>query len=272
LNRDAGESRGSKDEVSYGYRTVTSADKRRLVDEHFETIAPRYDLADAILSFGLDSLWRRAVVRRLSLKRGERVLDLCGGTAGLAALAAPRVGRDGTVTVCDTNRAMMLTGRSRAARSRHGENILWVQGDAENLGFPDSAFDAVMVGFGVRNLAHVDRGLSEIFRVLKRGGKLAILEFSLPEARWLRGLYGLYSFGIMPFAGKVITGTAEPFAYLAESIRVFPKPEHVKTALEASGFARVTFRRLTNGIAVAYHAEKPIQNPSQSALSPPVSL
>lgn len=256
MTRHARPVHDNADEVSYGYRRVAAADKRRLVDRHFETIAPRYVLADAILSFGLDSRWRKRAVQRLALKPGDKVLDLCGGTADFAVLAAGRVAPEGTVTVCDISRAMMLAGRPRVERSHHERNILWVQGDAENLGFPDGTFDAVTVGFGVRNLVHLERGLTEMFRVLKHDGKLAILEFSVPKTRWIRGLYEQYSFRIMPRAGKVITGTSAPFRYLAESIRVFPTPERVKAMLEESGFSRVTIRRLTDGIAVVYLATK----------------
>lgn len=235
---------------------MTASDKRRLVDAHFETIAQRYDLADAILSFGLDSLWRKKAVQRLALKRGDDVLDLCGGTADFAVLAAERVAPEGTVTVYDISRAMMLAGRRKVERSHHERNVLWVQGDAEDLAFPGDTFDAVTVGFGIRNLIHLERGLTETCRVLKRDGRLAILEFSVPKTRWMRDVYEKYSFRIMPCAGKAITGASAPFAYLAESIRVFPTPERVKAVLEESGFARVTIQRLTGGIAVVYLATK----------------
>ena len=245
-----------RDEVSYGYRTVAAADKRRLVGQHFEKIARRYDLADALLSFGLHFLWRRSAIRRLALKRGDNVLDLCGGTADLALRAARSVTPGGTVTVCDISRAMMLEGRQKASRSGYRETVSCVQGDAEMLPLPGNTFDAVTVGFGVRNLVHLERGLREIFRVLKCGGKLMILEFSVPRTGWIRHLYNLYSFSVMPFAGKVVTGSAEPFKYLAESIRVFPAPEALKATLEASGFAHVTFQRLNNGIVVVYLATR----------------
>jgi demethylmenaquinone methyltransferase/2-methoxy-6-polyprenyl-1,4-benzoquinol methylase len=244
------------DKVPYGSRMVTPADKRRLVGGHFDEIAPRYDLADAVLSFGLHHHWRKRAIRRLALKRGERVLDLCGGTADLAVLAAGRILPEGTVAVCDVNRAMMRAGRSKVNRSGHRDAIFWVQGDAENLCFRDGAFDAVTVGFGVRNIVHLEPALGEMFRVLGGGGRLMILEFSVPRARWIRRLYEFYSFRIIPVAGKALTGTAEPYRYLTESIRAFPAPAALKSALEAAGFVNVSFRSLTAGVVTAYLCEK----------------
>ncbi len=256
LNGHDGSAASDTERVSYGYRHVEAAEKRRLVDRHFDAIARRYVLADALLSFGLDQRWRRLAVRRLALKNGDRVLDLAGGTADLALLAARETAPAGSVTVCDINMAMMRAGLRRASRSRHRERLLWAQGDAESLCFPAETFDAVIVGFGVRNFVHLERGLEEMARVLKRGGRLMILEFSVPKTPWLRSLHELYSFKVMPVVGEIVTGTAAPFRYLAESIRVFPAPEALKARLEASGFTHVAFERLTDGIVVVYLAER----------------
>jgi len=256
LGADQNHAKINTNGVSFGYQKVAPEDKRRLVDQQFDAIARRYDLADRLLSFGLDSLWRRLAVRRLAPNKGDRVLDLCGGTADLAILAARDVAPEGTVTICDINSAMMKIGQEKAKRSRHKKSILWVRGDAETMCFADNTFDAVTVGFGVRNFVHLERGIGEIFRVLKNGGKFMILEFSVPRSGWIKSLYESYSFKVMPFVGKLVTDTAEPFKYLAESIRVFPAPEAVKATLEALGFKRVTFQRLTDGIAVVYLGEK----------------
>lgn len=256
LKGQDGSAAADTERVSYGYRHVEASEKRRLVDRHFDAIARRYILADALLSFGLDQTWRRFAVRRLALKKGDRVLDLAGGTADLALLAAPEAAPEGSVTVCDINMEMMRAGLRRARRSRHRERLFWAQGDAESLSFPSETFDAVTVGFGIRNFVHLERGLEEIARVLKRDGRLMILEFSVPRTPWLRRLYELYSFKVMPVVGGIVTGTAAPFRYLAESIRVFPTPEALKARLEASGFTNVAFERLTNGIVVVYLAER----------------
>ncbi|MBP1748790.1 MAG: demethylmenaquinone methyltransferase / 2-octaprenyl-6-methoxy,4-benzoquinone methylase [Deltaproteobacteria bacterium] len=242
--------------VAYGYRNVLAAEKRWLVDRHFDQIARRYDLADALLSFGLHSWWKRFAIRELALNRGDRVLDVCGGTGDFAILAAKAVAPEGAVTVYDINRHMMEAGQRKVGRSGYQRTISWLQGDAEMISFPDKAFDAVTVGFGLRNLIHLERGLLEMFRVLKKGGRLLGLEFSVPRSVWVRALYHFYSFKVIPLAGKAITGTADPFKYLAESIRVFPRPEAMKVIMEDSGFSDVTWQRLTNGIVVVYTGRK----------------
>jgi len=250
------------DRVTFGYGEVTSAEKKRLVQEQFDPIAPTYDLADALLSFGLDSRWRKRAIDLLGLQEGAHVLDACGGTAGLARLAARRVSADGRVVVYDLNRPMMEVGKKRlqtAPQPSSGEAaiISFIQGDAEELSFHDGSFDAVTIGFGLRNLVHPEKGLTEFLRVLKPGGKLMVLEFSLPANPLIRVLYHLYSFYWMPFAGRLICGTGTSFRYLAESIRVFPAPEQFAEQIRTSGFADVRFERLSNGIAVAYLGVKP---------------
>lgn len=249
--------RHAPDKVTFGYRTVGAEEKRRLVHDTFTPIAATYDRADALLSFGLHFLWKRAAVRRLGLRPGEAVLDVCGGTADLALLAAKRVGPGGRVVVYDFNRPMMETGREKSRRLPAGGTVSFVQGDAERLSFPDASFGAVTVGFGLRNLVRLDQGLREIHRVLAPGGRFAALEFSVPRAAPLRTLYGFYSFKVMLTAGRLITGTDGPFRYLAESIRVFDTPETLAGRLAAAGFSDVSVRRFTFGIAVLYSCRKP---------------
>lgn len=244
------------EEVSFGYRLVTAPEKRRLVSGQFDPIARRYDLADALLSFGLHFYWKRWGIDQLALKEGGRVLDVCGGTGDLAVLAAARVAPLGRAYIYDFNRPMMEAGRAKVKSYRFAGKILFVEGDAEELSFPDAVFDAITVGFGIRNLAHLDAGLSEMRRVLKPGGRLMILEFSLPVHGWLRRLYDFYSFKVMPLGARIICGTEGPFRYLAESIRVFDPPERVTERLRDAGFSDVRFRRLTDGIAVVYLARR----------------
>ncbi|PKN62651.1 MAG: UDP-3-O-(3-hydroxymyristoyl)glucosamine N-acyltransferase [Deltaproteobacteria bacterium HGW-Deltaproteobacteria-15] len=255
--------------VPYGYRRVRGSEKRRLVLQHFDHVAWRYDLADALLSFGLHFRWRKVAMERLRLKekfrfldlcgvppQKFRFLDLCGGTGEFAMMAAGKLADQGLTLVCDMNGSMMQAGKSRARRTPWGKSIFWVKGDAEELGFPDCSFDAMTVGFGVRNLVNLEKGLREMFRVLKERGKLVILEFSMPVSSWLRGLYDLYSFKIMPHLGRLITGKSDPFLYLAESVRTFPSPEKVADAIRAVGFRHVEFERLTNGLVTVYSGEK----------------
>jgi demethylmenaquinone methyltransferase/2-methoxy-6-polyprenyl-1,4-benzoquinol methylase len=242
--------------VSFGYRRVTPEEKKKLVHEQFNPIASTYDLADAILSGGLDSRWRKKGIRLLGLMNGDNVLDVCGGTADFALLAGQCVGESGQVIVYDFNEAMIAAGIIKIERSPHKRTISSVQGDAEDIAFGDATFDAITVGFGVRNFARLEQGLKEMYRVLKTGGKLLVLEFSLPAQKWQKSLYDFYSFRIMPLVARVICGTDGPFRYLAESIRVFPPPEQVAELLRSAGFSDVVFSRLTAGLAVLYLAKK----------------
>jgi demethylmenaquinone methyltransferase/2-methoxy-6-polyprenyl-1,4-benzoquinol methylase len=255
------------EQVPFGFRRVDPGEKKRLVAAQFDPIARTYDLADAVLSAGLDASWRRRAIRLLGLQSGDRVLDACGGTGDLAFLALRAAGPDGLVVVCDFNRPMMDVGRERAARRGSAGRLRFVRGDAESLGFSDGSFDAVTVGFGLRNLVRPETGLAEMRRVLRPGGKLMILEFSVPTAAWARRLYGFYSFRLMPLLARLITGSAGPFRYLAESIRVFPPPEEIAAAAARAGFTEVKFRRLTGGIAVVYLA-RASQSPSAEETNP----
>jgi demethylmenaquinone methyltransferase/2-methoxy-6-polyprenyl-1,4-benzoquinol methylase len=243
----------SREEPAYfGYRPVSPAEKARLVLNHFNTVAARYDLVNTLLSFGLHHLWKRTAVKLMALKPGDRVIDVCGGTADLAILAATAVGTSGRVVVYDINRAMMEAGRPKVATSHLSERILYLQGDAEQISCPDASFDAAMVGFGIRNLTHPEAGFQEMHRVLKPGGKLMCLEFSAPKSKWFRWLYDLYSFTVMPLVGKILVGTWEAYTYLPESIRMFSRPEELTATLQGLGFSQVSYQRLTNGIAVVY--------------------
>jgi len=240
-------------EVAYfGYQRVSAAEKGQLVHRHFDTVARKYDLMNTLLSFGLHHLWKWTAVRRLGLKPGDRVIDVCGGTADLALLAARAVGPQGRVMVYDINRAMMEAGLPKVVYSTLAPRIRFVQGDAERLACPDAVFDAALVGFGIRNLTHPEVGFKEMHRVLKPGGKLMCLEFSQPVTPWFRRLYDFYSFKIMPAVGKFMVGSWQAYTYLPESIRIFSRPEELSGVLEGLGFTRVSYRRLTNGIAVIH--------------------
>jgi demethylmenaquinone methyltransferase/2-methoxy-6-polyprenyl-1,4-benzoquinol methylase len=249
------------DRVSFGYREVSPEEKRRLVREQFDPIARTYDLADAVLSAGLDERWRKKGIGLLGIREGNRVLDLCGGTGDFALLAAARANRPGGVIIYDFSRRMMEAGRQKIRRSPRGRNILFIQGDAESISFADGSFEAVTLGFGLRNFVHPELGLKETHRVLKAGGRLLVLEFSLPERSGLRSLYHLYSFHVMPLVARLVSGTAGPYRYLAESIRVFPPPERVAGLIASAGFEDVRLKGLTGGLATIYTARKRMPAP-----------
>lgn len=236
----------------FGYLLVPEKDKERWVRRHFNTVASKYDFMNSLLSLGTHHIWKRIAVRMMGLQPGDRVLDVCGGTADLALLAAGDVGGAGEIVVYDINRAMMLAGLPKVAASPHAGIIRYVEGDAEHIAFADGSFDGAMVGFGIRNLTHMDRGFQEMHRVLKPGGVLMCLEFSEPVTPWFRALYDFYSFTIMPGVGKLFGGSRPAYTYLPESIRLFPGPDQLKAQLESIGFRRVRYRRLTDGIAVVH--------------------
>ena len=245
------------DEFAYfGYRPVAPAEKEKLVHQHFDTVSARYDFMNTLLSFGLHHPWKWTAVRLMGLKAGDRVLDVCGGTADLAFLAAKKVGPAGRVLVYDINRAMMAAGRPKVARAGLASRIAFLQGDAELLACPDESFDAAMVGFGIRNLTHPELGFKEMHRVLKPGGSFMCLEFSQPLTFWFRRLYDFYSFYLMPLLGRLFVGSWQAYTYLPESIRMFAHPEEVSATLVGLGFSGVRYRRLTNGIAVIHLAVK----------------
>jgi demethylmenaquinone methyltransferase/2-methoxy-6-polyprenyl-1,4-benzoquinol methylase len=242
--------------ADFGYRRVPAREKVGFVLRHFNSIARKYDFMNTVLSLGIHYLWKRWAVEALRLKPGDRVIDVCGGTADLSILAGKVVGPGGKVILYDINRAMIEEGERKVARASLSGRVVFVQGDAEKISFPQDHFEAALVGFGIRNLTHVETGLAEMHRVLKPGGQLMCLEFSLPVSPWFGPLYEFYSFRIMPLVGEILAGTRQAYLYLPESIRKFSSPEGLAAILRRIGFCRVTVRRLTNGIAVIYTGVK----------------
>jgi demethylmenaquinone methyltransferase/2-methoxy-6-polyprenyl-1,4-benzoquinol methylase len=242
--------------ANFGYQKVPAQEKGKLVQKHFDSIARKYDFMNTLLSFGLHYLWKRNAVKMMGLKQGSKVLDVCGGTSDLAILAARYVGSEGKVIVYDFNRAMMEAGKGKVHKALLAARIKYVQGDAEQISFPEASFDAAMVGFGIRNLTHMEKGFAEMYRVLKPGGIFMCLEFSRPATPLFRFLYDLYSFYIMPLIGQLLTGSRTAYTYLPESIRLFPLPDELSGLLKKIGFSTVIYRKFTNGIAVVHLGTK----------------
>lgn len=238
--------------ASFGFLTVPEDEKVKWVCRHFNSVARHYDFMNTLLSFGIHHLWKRQAVAMMGLRPGDRVLDVCGGTGDLARLAARATRPGGRVTIYDINRAMMLAGRPKLEKSAFKKSIRHIQGDAETISFADASFDAAMVGFGIRNVTHMQRGFSEMHRVLKPGGRFMCLEFSKPTAALFRRLYDLYSFYAMPLLGQLLAGSRQAYTHLPETIRLFPLPDELAQILSATGFSDVHYRRLTNGIAVVH--------------------
>ncbi len=240
----------------FGLKEFRTEEKRRAVLDHFNKVAPKYDFLNTVLSFGIHYAWKREAIRMMALSPGDRVIDVCGGTGDLAVLSARKVGPKGWVCVYDINRAMMHAGETRPENRKFEDRISYVEGDAENITFPENHFDAATVGFGIRNLTHLQKGFSEMFRVLKPGGTFMCLEFSKPVNPVFRTLYDFYSFTIMPFVGGILTGSSRSYACLSETIRMFALPDELKEMLETIGFRNVHYKRLMNGIAAVHVATK----------------
>ena len=235
----------------FGFTAYAEADKILRVNQHFNTIASRYDLMNTLLSAGIHYAWKRKAVEMLMIRPGEKILDVCGGTGDMAALSASGTGDKGVSIVYDMNRKMIEQGGKKNMKG-----VTFVQGDAECLSFPDESFDAVSIGFGIRNVTHLETGFKEIFRVLKKGGKMCCLEFSKPDNPFFRFLYDVYSFRIMPFIGGLMTGSKEAYTAFPESIRAFPLPDELSLILREIGFKDIVIQKLTNGIAVIHSAQK----------------
>lgn len=233
----------------FGFKTVDEADKARHVRGVFDSVASKYDIMNDLMSMGLHRAWKAYTVMVANLKEGDRALDIAGGTGDLAMAFAKKVGRSGQVVHTDINEAMLRTGRNRLIDA--GLVLPTVVCDAEKLPFPDAYFDLVSVAFGLRNMTHKDVALQEMHRVLKPGGKLLVLEFS-KVAPPLEKAYDWYSFKVLPKLGQLVAGDEGSYRYLAESIRMHPGQEELKTMMHKCGFGHVDFHNMTGGV-VALH-------------------
>ena len=233
----------------FGYRTVEEAEKAKHVRGVFDSVAPKYDLMNDLMSMGLHRAWKAFTVLVANLREGDQVLDIAGGTGDLALAFSKKVGKSGCVVHTDINEAMLRTGRDRLLDA--GVVLPTLVCDAEKLPFPDSHFDLVSVAFGLRNMTHKDLALAEMNRVLKPGGKLLVLEFS-KVAPPLEKAYDWYSFNILPKLGKLVAGDDASYRYLAESIRMHPGQQALKELMKTCGFGHVDYHNLTAGL-VALH-------------------
>jgi demethylmenaquinone methyltransferase / 2-methoxy-6-polyprenyl-1,4-benzoquinol methylase len=246
-------------ETSFGYRNVPEEERQTLVNRVFATVAERYDLMNDLMSGGLHRLWKDDFIAALNPPRGDkpyRLLDVAGGTGDVAIRYARASGPNATAVLCDISPEMIEVGRRRVREAGLEERITFAQGNAEALAFPDRAFDAYTIAFGIRNVTHIDKALSEAFRVLKTGGRFLCLEFSRVEVPILDRIYDFHSFEIIPRLGAIAAGDAEPYRYLVESIRKFPSQARFAEMIRAAGFDRVSYRNLTGGIAAIHSGWK----------------
>lgn len=235
--------------TDFGFEKVPEEDKAAKVAGVFRSVANRYDIMNDLMSAGLHRIWKRFAVQMSGVRSGARVLDVAGGTGDLSALFAAKVGDSGEVWLTDVNRAMLERGRDRLIDA--GRITPVIQCDAERLPLRSGYFDCAIVGFGLRNMTHKDKALAEMLRVVRPGGRVMVLEFSRV---WqpLQSAYDAYSFGVLPRLGKLVTGDADSYRYLVESIRKHPGQQELKQLMETAGCERVRYYNLTAGV-VALH-------------------
>ena len=236
----------------FGYQEVPENRKEDLVRGVFSNVAAKYDLMNDMMSLGVHRLWKRFTVDLARARRGQRLLDLAGGTGDLAAALYPKVRPNGSIVISDINPDMLEVGRKRLADKGIFDGVEFVEANAEALPFADREFDLVTLAFGIRNMTHPERALREIHRVLKTGGRVLILEFSHPRWPGLQSIYDFYSFNLLPRLGEWIAKDRESYQYLVESIRRFPDQETFQAMMEDAGLARVEVFNLSGGI-VAVH-------------------
>jgi len=240
----------------FGYETVRTEEKAGRVREVFDSVANKYDLMNDLMSFGIHRLWKRQTVELSGVHRDHRVLDLAAGTGDLSARFSGLVGPEGLVVFSDINASMLEQGRERMLNEGRVGNLRYVQADAQYLPFPDNHFDCVTIGFGLRNVTDKQLALNAIYRVIKPGGRLLVLEFSKPTNKPLEKIYDLYSFTLLPKIGKLVTQDEESYRYLAESIRMHPNQETLKEMMAQAGFERCDYFNQSGGMVAIHRGYK----------------
>jgi demethylmenaquinone methyltransferase / 2-methoxy-6-polyprenyl-1,4-benzoquinol methylase len=242
----------NQEQTHFVFKTVDKTQKVNMVKDVFQSVAAKYDIMNDLMSMGIHRLWKRYTIDCSGARAGHKVLDLAGGTGDLTAKFSRIVGEKGQVILADINDAMLKVGRDKLRDLGIVGNVDYVQANAEELPFPDNTFDIITIAFGLRNVTDKDKALASMYRVLKPGGRLLVLEFSKPSNELLNKAYDAYSFHLLPKIGQLVANDADSYQYLAESIRMHPEQEVLKSMMEAVGFEQTTYQNLTGGI-VALH-------------------
>jgi demethylmenaquinone methyltransferase/2-methoxy-6-polyprenyl-1,4-benzoquinol methylase len=240
----------------FGFRQVPEGDKAKLVRSVFDSVAGKYDIMNDLMSLGIHRIWKRVAIQLSNVRHGDKVLDLAGGTGDMTKLYRERVGDAGEVVLSDINAAMLGRGRDRLLDEGIASGVRFAQIDAEKIPFPDNTFDCVCIAFGLRNVTHKEAALASMYRVLKPGGRLIVLEFSHPPEGPFKKVYDTYSFKLLPALGKMIANDSESYRYLAESIRMHPDQEKLKAMMEGVGFERCEYFNLTHGVVAIHRGYK----------------
>lgn len=245
-----------QEKIDFGYQDVPVNEKTAKVAEVFHSVASKYDLMNDLMSFGIHRVWKFITINMSGVRAGNRVLDLAGGTGDLTKKFSKLVGEKGQVVLADINHSMLEVGKKRLLDQGYFENINFVQANAEELPFPDNHFDCITIAFGLRNVTHKDKALRSMYRALKPGGRLLVLEFSKPRFPGLKPIYDAYSFSILPRLGKLVANDSASYQYLAESIRRHPDQETLRNMMLEAGYVKVDYYNLTGGIVAVHKGTK----------------
>ncbi|MBF9001979.1 MULTISPECIES: bifunctional demethylmenaquinone methyltransferase/2-methoxy-6-polyprenyl-1,4-benzoquinol methylase UbiE [Vibrio] len=246
----------TQETTHFGFETVNKSEKASKVAQVFTSVATKYDIMNDLMSGGIHRLWKRFTIDCAGARPGQRILDLGGGTGDLTAKFSRIVGEKGHVVLADINNSMLNVGRDKLRDHGIVGNVHYVQANAEELPFPDDYFDCITISFCLRNVTDKDKAIRSMFRVLKPGGRLLILEFSKPVFEPLSKVYDAYSFHILPRMGQMIANDPESYRYLAESIRMHPDQETLKGMMDDAGFEQTQYFNLTGGIVALHRGYK----------------
>ncbi|MGB0834195.1 MAG: bifunctional demethylmenaquinone methyltransferase/2-methoxy-6-polyprenyl-1,4-benzoquinol methylase UbiE [Psychrobium sp.] len=249
-------SQNANETTHFGYEQVKTSDKQAKVADVFHSVAAKYDIMNDLMSFGVHRLWKRFAIDCSGVRPGQKVLDLAGGTGDLTAKFSRIVGEKGQVVLADINDSMLKVGRDKLRDLGVVSNVEYVQANAQALPFPENTFDLITIAFGLRNVTDKDEALRSMYRVLKPGGRLLVLEFSKPSNELLSKAYDMYSFNLLPTMGKVVANDSESYKYLAESIRMHPDQDTLKGMMENAGFEQAQYYNLTGGIVALHRGYK----------------
>jgi len=255
-SQDSAADNKQKRTTHFGYQEVDADAKAGKVADVFKSVAQQYDVMNDVMSFGIHRLWKRYAIELAGLRAGHQVLDIAGGTGDLALKMLPLVGKEGRVILSDINAAMLGKGRERLLDEGIINQVEYIQADAQRLPFADNHFNCITIAFGLRNVTDISMALKSMYRILKPGGRLLVLEFSKPTMPSLKKIYDTYSFKILPLMGKIIANDEESYRYLAESIRMHPDQVTLKNMLQDAGFESCDYFNLTGGIVAVHRGFK----------------